>query len=129
MKILHYLDAIFIRLSVIPGLGFLHEYVEEIEIQVFRRRLLADRYRGYARSLREAGDAAKHGGHGHDDHGGHGEHEGHKKGGKRGGAGSHPAHSSSKGQAARPSHEKEDVESDDDYYEDEDDDFESYLQH
>ena len=129
MNILHYVDAIFIKLSAIPGLGFLHEYVEELEIQQQRRRILTDQYRGYAGALREAGKAAKDGGHGHG-HGGHDEHEGHEKHGKkvkRGGRWGRPAPKGApKGKVARPSRKEED-EPEEDYYED--DDFESYLQY
>ena len=59
MKILHYLDAIFISLSVIPGLGFLHEYVQELEIQQQDATGAADKYRGYAGALRDAGGCGK----------------------------------------------------------------------
>jgi hypothetical protein len=133
MKIIHYLDAIFIKLSIIPGLGFLHEYVEELEIQQQRRRLLTQQYRGYAGALREAGDAAQHGGHGHgghEDHGKHEEHGGHGKPAKRGKKSAPPAARPGRGgQVARASQGKEEDPDDlePDYYED--DDFESYLQH
>jgi hypothetical protein len=128
MKIFHYLDAIFVRLSVIPGLGFLHDYVEELETQQTRRQQLANTYRGYGRALRDAGKAAKDGGHhGHEEgHDKSDEHEGHGKRAKRGGP---PARPGRGGQVARKAREKE-AESDDldeDLYED--DDFESYLQH
>src|SRR5215207_1486518 len=81
MSILHYLDNIFLRLSVIPGLGFLHDYVHELETQKNRREQMFDTYKGYGRSLREAGEAVRPGGHGH----GHGEdddHSGQKAHGK-----------------------------------------------
>ncbi len=124
MKILHYLDAIFIRLSVIPGLGFLHQYVQELEIQQQRRRVAADKYRGYAGALRGAGEAAKHGGHGH---GEHGEHKDHGKPDKKTGRGGRSGRPARGGQVARPSPKKqEDDDLEEDYYED--DDFESYLQ-
>ena len=129
MKILHYLDAIFMRLSIIPGLGFLHEYVHELEVQKGKREQMANTYRGYARSLRDAGEAAKHGGHhgGHDEHGKHDEAKGHGKQAKRGRRGAPPARPGTGGHAARKAPEKEDSDSDVDFYED--DDFESYLQH
>ena len=125
MKIFHYLDAIFIKLSIIPGLGFLHEYVEELEIQQQRRQILAERYGGYASALRDAGKAAKHGGHGHDEHV---EHEVHGKSGKKAGRGGRWGRPSRGGPVARPSSK---IEEEDDLDEDygEDDDFESYLQH
>jgi hypothetical protein len=126
MKIFHYLDAIFIKLSAIPGLGFLHDYVEELEIQQQRRRIAVDQFRGYGRSLREAGHAAKHGGHhGHEEHGehsGHDSHNKHNKDAKRGGIAGHSARSEG---AHDADEDPEDLE--EDYYED--DDFESYLQH
>jgi hypothetical protein len=127
MNILHYVDAIFIKLSAIPGLGFLHEYVEELEIQQQRRRILTEQYRGYAGALREAGDAAKHGGHGHGGHGhgGHDEHEGQGKHSKKAGRGGRWGRPAPGGKVARPSRKEED-ESEEDY---EDDDFESYLQY
>jgi hypothetical protein len=124
MKIFHYLDGIFIKLSIIPGLGFLHQYVQELEVQKQRRRTLTDQYRGYAGALREAGQAAKHGGHGHGEHHEPAEHGKAPKKTKRGGRWGRPAPG---GRVARPSPKKEeDVDVEEDYYED--DDFESYLQ-
>ena len=131
MKILHYFEAIFIKLSIIPGLGFLHDYVEELEIQQQRRRILTQQYRGYAGALREAGDAARHGPHGHgdDDHGNHEEPEKRGKRAKPRKTSRPTARPGRGGQVARAQQGKEedpeDLESD--YYED--DDFESYLQH
>lgn len=126
MKILHYLDAIFIKLSVIPGLGFLHGYVEELEIQQQRRQVAADKYRGFASALRDAGGAAVKGGHGH---GEHGDHEAPEKPAKRGKGRRKAGRTGSRGHVARPVDGKEgDPDgTDENYYED--DDFESYLQH
>jgi hypothetical protein len=130
MKIFHYLDGIFIKLSVIPGLGFLHDYVEELETQQSRRRQITNTYGGYGRALRDAGGAVKHGGHhGNEEHATGDEHEGHGKHAKRGRRGGPPARPGRGGQVARRAQEKEPKsdDADEDYYED--DDFESYLQH
>lgn len=124
MKIFHYLDSIFIKLSVIPGLGFLHEYVEELEIQQQRRRQLTDQYRGYAGALRDAGKSAKGGGHGH---GGHEDHESHEKPGKKAGRGRWGRPARGAQAARRPAKKEEEDDLEEDYHED--DDFESYLQH
>lgn len=128
LSIVHMLEAVLIRLSAIPGLGFLYDYLHELETQQLRRRQMVDTYKGYGRSLREAGKAAKHGGQGQ----GHGEHEepqGHGKPSKRGKSVRPAARPGRGGQVARTSQGKEDDPSDleENYYED--DDFESYLQH
>jgi hypothetical protein len=131
LSIVHMLEAVLVRLSMIPGLGFLYDYLHELETQQIRRRQMVDTYKGYGRSLREAGQAVKHGGHGH----GHGEHEEHEEHQGRGKPGKHgksarpAARPGRGGQVARTSQGKEDDPSDleEDYYED--DDFESYLQH
>jgi hypothetical protein len=131
MKFLHYLDGIFIRLSTIPGLGFLHDYVHELETQKHRRGQLVDTYKGYGRALRDAGGAVRHGGHGHG-HGEAGDQADQKSHGKQvnHGKSARPAAKPGRGgQVARASQGKVDDPSDleEDYYED--DDFESYLQH
>jgi hypothetical protein len=130
-KIIHMLEAVLVRLSAIPGLGFLYDYLHELETQQIRRRQMVDTYKGYGQSLREAGKAAKHGGHGHG-HGEEGEHEKHKGHGKpvkRGKSARPAARPGTGGQVARSSEGKEGDPSDleENYYED--DDFESYLQH
>jgi hypothetical protein len=130
-SIIHMLEAVLVRLSVIPGLGFLYDYLHELETQQIRRRQMVDTYKGYGTSLREAGKAAKHGPHGHG-HSEEGEHEKHKEPGKLGkrGKSTPPAARPGRGgQVARASGGKEGdpVDLEEDYYED--DDFESYLQH
>ncbi len=134
LSIVHMLEAVLIRLSAIPGLGFLYDYLHELETQQTRRRMMVDTYKGYGRSLREAGKAAKHGGHGHghEGHGGHDEHDDHDAHGKhdkRGKSARPAARPGRGGQVARTSQNQEDDPDDleADYYED--DDFESYLQH
>jgi hypothetical protein len=127
MNILQSLDAIFIRLSVIPGLGFLHDYVHELQTQKHRRRQMVDTYKGYGQALREAGQATRNGGQGEASD--HAEQKGRGKPGKRGKSARPAAKPSRGGQVARTKQGKEDDPSDleEDYYED--DDFESYLQH
>jgi hypothetical protein len=131
--LVHMLEAVLIRLSMIPGLGFLYDYLHELETQQLRRRQMVDTYKGYGRALRDAGGAAKHGGHGHGhDHEGHdehAEHADHGKHGKRGKSGPPAAKPGRGGQVARAQQGKEEDPADleEDYYED--DDFESYLQY
>jgi hypothetical protein len=130
-RIVHMLEAVLVRLSMIPGLGFLYDYLHELESQHLRRRQMVDTYKGYGRALREAGQAAKHGnhGHGHEGHDAHEEHPRHGKRGKRGKSGPPAAKPGRGGQVARAHQGKEEDPSDleEDYYED--DDFESYLQY
>lgn len=130
LSIVHMLEAVLTRLSMIPGLGFLYDYLHELESQHLRRQQMVDTYKGYGRSLREAGKAAKHGGHGH----GHGhegpeEHADHGKHGQRGKSARPAAKPGRGGQVARAHHGNEEDPDDleKDYYED--DDFESYLQY
>ena len=130
LSIVHMLEAVLVRLSMIPGLGFLYDYLHELESQHLRRQQMVDTYKGYGRALREAGQSAKHGGHGHG-HEGHEAHEEHAHGkrGKRGKSGPPTAKPGRGGQVARAHQGKEEDPSDleEDYYED--DDFESYLQY
>jgi hypothetical protein len=131
-SIVHMLEAVLTRLSMIPGLGFLYDYLHELESQHLRREQMVDTYKGYGRALREAGQAAKHGGHGHGHgHEGHG-HEEHADQGKQGKhrKNARPAAKPGRGgQVARAHQGKEEDPHDleEDYYED--DDFESYLQY
>jgi hypothetical protein len=131
LSIVHMLEAVLVRLSMIPGLGFLYDYLHELETQQLRRRQMVDTYKGYGRALRDAGQQAKQGGHGHGhgDHGGHEEEGGHGAPGKRGKSARPAARPGRGGQVARSGQGKEDDPDDleADYYED--DDFESYLQH
>jgi hypothetical protein len=125
MSLLHALEGLFLRLSIIPGFGFLYEYVHELETQHGRRRAIVANYRGYVSTLKDAGKDVKnlghhgHEGHGHEGHSGHDEAEsglGHGADSSR-----HGGESSRRGHASADAH---------DYDEDDfEDDFESYLQY
>ena len=115
MSLFHLIEGVFVRLSVVPGLGFLHEYVHEMETHHTRRDQTVAKYRGYVQAIRGAGhDIA---------HGGHGEHDEHAEDSSRG----HSRHGASSGQGQQVKEDNFDDDSSNNYYE-EDDDFESYLQ-
>jgi len=115
MSLLNAIDAVFIRLSTVPGLGFLHEWVHALQVRKMRREGMIGTYKGYVRSLSDAGSEAKKQmrGPSHGDHGGDSDSGGHGR----------PDESSDDGRKGRQ------YANDDDFDEDyEDDDFESYLQ-
>ncbi len=125
MSFFHLIEGVFLKLSIIPGLGFLEEYVHELETSNSRRKQQIEKYRGYGRALRESGSDVRHGGHhGHHDHDEHDEHAKHGKQGKHGDRAGRPG----SGGHVHKGHEKEEEPDglEEDYYED--DDFESYLQ-
>jgi hypothetical protein len=55
MKLFSLVENVFLKLSGVPGLGFLSGYVTEFHSRKTRLRQTADLYRGYVASVRDAG--------------------------------------------------------------------------
>jgi len=118
MNLFHVVEKVFLRLSVVPGLGFLHEYVHEMETRKTERQQVVSKYRSYVQAVRGAASVTSEAAHGTGEHGSakHGP-------AKRGPAQDGPAQDVS---AQHAKDLREDCEDEND--EDEDyDDFESYM--
>jgi hypothetical protein len=116
MGLLNALEPVFIRLSTVPGLGFLHEWVHELQMRKMRREAVISTYKGYVSSIKDAGKEAGRAVRGQ---GGQGD-----QGGEGDGAGDDRA-----GGPSDDGRRGREYDDDDDLVEDyEDDDFESYLQ-
>ena len=55
MKLFSLVENVFLKLSGVPGLGFLSGYVREFHARKTTLHYKADLYRGYVSSVREAG--------------------------------------------------------------------------
>jgi hypothetical protein len=58
MSLFNTLNAVFLRLSTVPGLGFLYEWVHELEQRRMRRQAIIGTYKGYVSSIKDAGKEA-----------------------------------------------------------------------
>jgi hypothetical protein len=55
MKLVSLVEGIILKLSVIPGLGFLQSYVQELHGRQTQIQQRIGAYRGYVRAARDAG--------------------------------------------------------------------------
>lgn len=112
MKLFHVIEGIMVRLGELPGLSFLATFVSEHQEEALRRKNTFVKYKSYVQSLRGAAEEAGHLGHGHDRDGGPGDNHG---------------HGPKKHSHAKQERIEDDMDDVDEEYNEEDDDFESYL--